>query len=248
MAENVFAVSQGGIDRPVTVDVVDRRALIGEQAARPRPLRRAGERAAYCRPGGRCPTCACACWMSSAGELPERHVGEIALRSDCMLSGYYNRPDLTERAFYDGWYLTGDLGYLAEGELYVTGRKKDLIIVGGKNVHPQDLEALAGEVPGVHPGRVVAFGVFDDELGTEDVVVVAEADSASRGRKTSGRPGRRDAPAHQPRLGHLCAPGAHRRRALGAQDQQRQGGARRQPGEISGRAAWARPSTPRRPG
>ena len=61
--------------------------------------------------------------------------------------------------------------------MYVTGRKKDLIIVGGKNVHPQDLETLASEVPGVHPGRVVAFGVFDDELGTEDVVVVAEADT-----------------------------------------------------------------------
>src|SRR5439155_4789260 len=110
-------------------------------------------------------------------DLPERHLGEIALLSDCMLAGYYNRPDLTETAFFEGYYLTGDLGYLAAGELYVTGRKKDLIIVGGKNVHPQDLEALAAEVPGVHPGRVVAFGVFDDEAGTEDVVVVAEADT-----------------------------------------------------------------------
>jgi acyl-CoA synthetase (AMP-forming)/AMP-acid ligase II len=94
-----------------------------------------------------------------------------------MLTGYYHRPDLTERAFHDGWYLTGDLGYLADGELFITGRMKDLIIVGGKNVHPQDLESLAGGVPGVHPGRVVAFGVFSADQGTEEVVIVAEVDT-----------------------------------------------------------------------
>jgi acyl-CoA synthetase (AMP-forming)/AMP-acid ligase II len=93
-----------------------------------------------------------------------------------MLAGYYRRPDLTEKAFLDGWYLTGDLGYLADGELYITGRKKDMIIVGGKNIYPQDLERLAGEVPGVHPGRVVAFGVYSETAGTEDVVIVAEAE------------------------------------------------------------------------
>ncbi len=113
---------------------------------------------------------------SQAGDLPERSIGEIALLSDCMLTGYYHRPDLTEKAFRDGWYLTGDLGYLADGELYITGRKKDLIIVGGKNVYPQDLERLAGDVPGVHPGRVVAFGVYNQHAGTEDVVIVAESD------------------------------------------------------------------------
>src|SRR5690606_5267 len=78
----------------------------------------------------------------------------------------------------DGWYHTGDMGYLAGGELYVTGRKKDLIIVGGKNIYPQDIESLVNEVPGVHAGRVVAFGVFNERLGTEDVAVVAEVDTA----------------------------------------------------------------------
>ena len=115
--------------------------------------------------------------LNSQGQvLPERQIGEIALRSHCMLTGYYHRPDLTEKAFLDGWYLTGDLGYLAGGELYITGRKKDLIIIGGKNIYPQDLERLAGEVDGVHPGRVVAFGVFNPETGTEEVVIVAELD------------------------------------------------------------------------
>ena len=110
-------------------------------------------------------------------ELPANTIGEIALKSDCMLTGYYNRPDATAITFHDGWYLTGDLGYCLDGELYVTGRKKDLIIVGGKNVYPQDLEQLTGEVDGVRSGRVAAFGVFNENAGTEDVVIVAEAES-----------------------------------------------------------------------
>ena len=94
-----------------------------------------------------------------------------------MLTGYYNRPDLSSKAFHDGWYLTGDLGYIAKGEVYITGRKKDLIIVGGKNIYPQDLETLASEVNGVHPGRVVAFGIPNEATGTEDVVIIAEVDT-----------------------------------------------------------------------
>jgi len=176
MAENVFAVTQGGIDEPVTVDVVDRRALIGEQRAQ--PMAAEGPEVARLLSAGRpLPNVRVRVLDERRHDLPERQVGEIALHSDCMLTGYYHRPDLTEQAFFEGFYLTGDLGYMAAGELYVTGRKKDLIIVGGKNVHPQDLEVLAAEVAGVHPGRVVAFGVFDDDAGTEDVVVVAEADT-----------------------------------------------------------------------
>jgi len=63
---------------------------------------------------------------------------------------------------------------MANGELYISGRKKDLIIVGGKNIYPQDIESIVMEVEGVHPGRTVAFGIYNEEKGTEDVVVVAE--------------------------------------------------------------------------
>jgi len=111
------------------------------------------------------------------GEVPERVIGEIALRSDCMLTGYFNRPDLTEKALRDGWYLTGDFGYVSQGEVFVSGRKKDMIIVGGKNIYPQDLESLTYEVPGVHAGRSVAFGLYDEAQGTEEVVIIAEGDS-----------------------------------------------------------------------
>ena len=94
-----------------------------------------------------------------------------------MLTEYYHRPDATQKAFHQGWYLTGDYGYMADGEVYVSGRKKDMIIVGGKNVYPQDLEELAMEVPGVHAGRVSAFGIFNEDEGTEEVVIVAEVET-----------------------------------------------------------------------
>jgi fatty-acyl-CoA synthase len=114
---------------------------------------------------------------ADAYDLPERSVGEIAIRSNSMLEGYYRQPELSADALRDGWYHTGDMGYLADGELYVTGRKKDLIIVGGKNIYPQDIENLLNDIPGVHAGRTVAFGVVNDRLGTEDVALVAEVDS-----------------------------------------------------------------------
>ncbi len=179
MAENVFAVTQGGIDVPVTIDTIDSVAYTNRLVAEPASVYKNDDPSQTLK-------------MVSAGrpirntlvrvidahgnDLEERRIGEIAISSDCMLSGYYNRPDITQSAFLDGWYLTGDLGYKADGELFVTGRKKDLIIVGGKNIYPQDLERLASEVEKVHPGRVVAFGVFNESAGTEDVVLVAELD------------------------------------------------------------------------
>jgi len=174
MAENVFAVTQGGINAPVTVDLIIQQELLTRQIAQPAPTTEDASR--MLSAGKPIQNTRLRILDSEGGELPERQIGEIALQSDCMLDGYYHRSDLTEQAFLDGWYLTGDLGYLADGELYVTGRKKDLIIVGGKNIYPQDLERIAGEVPGVHPGRVVAFGVYNELAGTEDVVIVAEVE------------------------------------------------------------------------
>jgi fatty-acyl-CoA synthase len=177
MAENVFAVSQGGLDGPVTVDEIDRDAFQTEHLAR--PAAGAGVRPSIKMLSAGRPLANTRLKIVSehGKELPERVVGEVALHSDCMLTGYYHRADATEKALRGGWFLTGDYGYLAGGELYVAGRKKDLIIVGGRNIYPLDLETLAMEVPGVHAGRVSAFGVFNDESGTEDVVIVAEVET-----------------------------------------------------------------------
>ncbi len=103
---------------------------------------------------------------------PERAVGEIAVRGDSVMHGYLagTLGELVVRP--DGWLLTGDLGYLAGGELYVVGRKKDLIIRGGRNYYPQDLEDAAAGVAGVRVGRAVAFSVPADE--SERVVLAVE--------------------------------------------------------------------------
>ena len=93
-----------------------------------------------------------------------------------MFAGYYNRPDLTAKAIVDGWYHSGDLGFYLDDELYVVGRKKDLLIVGGENLYPQDIEEIVARHPAIHDGRVVAMGVYNPDLGTEDIVVVAEVE------------------------------------------------------------------------
>jgi fatty-acyl-CoA synthase len=183
MAENVFAVTQGGINGPVVFEDIDRDSLQIDKVARPaipdKPtVRMLGA-------GKPVPNTTVSILDTKGQILADRQVGEVALKSDCMLSGYYHRPDATEKAFINGWYLTGDFGYLVDGELFITGRKKDLIIIGGKNIYPQDLELLAYDVPGVHAGRASAFGVFNDSSGTEDVVMVAEVETTDEGERLS---------------------------------------------------------------
>lgn len=107
-------------------------------------------------------------------ELPEGHVGHIRLRGPSVMRDYWDDPEMTAAALRDGWLATGDLGYVKNGELHVCGRKKDLIILQGRNYHPSDIEWQAGQVPGVRRGNVVAFGLYDSRLGRERVVVAAE--------------------------------------------------------------------------
>jgi len=175
MAENVFAVTQDGIEKPVTYDCIDLEKFQQEKLAIP-----ANEDAlsvVMVSGGPPIEKTSVKIISDQGNELPERHFGEILIKSNCMLTEYYLRPEETEKSLVDGWFKTGDLGYMANGELYISGRKKDLIIVGGKNIYPQDIETIVMEVEGVHPGRTVAFGIYNEEKGTEDVVVVAEIDS-----------------------------------------------------------------------
>ena len=106
--------------------------------------------------------------------LPERIVGELQIRGTSVTPGYYRNDAATQELFDDGWLRTGDLAYLVDGDLVICGRMKDLIIVGGRNVHPQDIERVAGDVEGVRAGNVIAFGV-EGRHGKEGVVVVAES-------------------------------------------------------------------------
>ncbi|MEW6279319.1 MAG: AMP-binding protein, partial [Candidatus Eremiobacterota bacterium] len=104
--------------------------------------------------------------------MGERRVGPVQFRGPSSLERYYGHGESAQDP--DGWVDTGDLGYLADGELYIVGRSKDLILKAGRNLHPEDVEDLAAEVEGVRRGCVAAFGVHDPESGTESLVILAE--------------------------------------------------------------------------
>lgn len=105
--------------------------------------------------------------------LREREVGELEVRGTSVTPGYYRRRDANAELFHDGWLRTGDLAYTIDGQLVMCGRIKDVIIVGGRNVFPEDVERTVGTLEGVRAGNVIAFGVPGDR-GRESLVVVAE--------------------------------------------------------------------------
>ncbi len=178
MAENVFAITQSDVDQPTGPSRI---WADGKQFRNSHRVVQVAEGSA-----------GAVCFTSSGRLLPHHEIrivsdssvllgegcaGEILIKSDCLFDGYYNRGDLTAKAIVDGWYYTGDLGFFADGELYVVGRKKDLIIVGGENIYPQDIEEVAASHSALHDGRVVAMGLYNPDLGTEEIVIVAEVES-----------------------------------------------------------------------
>lgn len=106
--------------------------------------------------------------------LPERTQGHIEFQGPSATSGYFHNPQETARLFDGLWLDTGDLGYLANGELHVTGRAKDLIIRGGHHIHPQELEEAVAQLPGIRKGGAAVFPAADRRSGTERIVVLAE--------------------------------------------------------------------------
>jgi acyl-CoA synthetase (AMP-forming)/AMP-acid ligase II len=115
--------------------------------------------------------------------LGEREVGELRLRGPSVSQGYFEEPELTRKAFADGWFRTGDLGYKSNGDTYICGRSKELLIVHGRNFYPQDIEWEASQIDGVRKGNVVVFGTSGAESQGEGVVLVfetGETEPASR--------------------------------------------------------------------
>ena len=110
----------------------------------------------------------------SGNWLEENQVGSVYTKSDSMLNEYYKNPEANQNLFLDGYYNTGDLGFISNNELYITGRKKDLIIIGGRNFYPHDIEEIVGKFEEIKAGRTCAFGVEDEINGTEKIVVIAE--------------------------------------------------------------------------
>lgn len=177
MAENVFAVTTSSDACPARRQAVDRSIWQNEHRAHPVDASSPG--AAFHISNGRAlPDCEIRIAADEGHPLPAGHAGQILIRSPFLFTGYFRRDDLNRELFdADGFFNTGDLGYVdEEGHVYVTGRLKDLVIIGGKNVYPQDVEQVLNEVEGVHPGRVVSFGVPMRGLGTEGLVILVESD------------------------------------------------------------------------
>ncbi len=116
-------------------------------------------------------------------EVPDRFQGLLQFRGPSTTSGYYNNSGITRDLFDQDWLNSGDLAYIADGEVYLTGRAKDLIIRAGRNLYPQELEERVSELPGIRKGCVAVFGSKDRERGTEKLVVLAETRETDAAKK-----------------------------------------------------------------
>ena len=190
--------------------------------------------------------------VDAAGlELPDRQEGQLQFRGPSSTSGYYRNPEATKTLFGSGdWLNTGDRAYLSEGTLFLTGREKDIIIRGGRNISPYELEQAVGDLAGVRRGCVAVFGSKDAATGTERVVVLAEMRDRdalaprrpeAHDQRNRGRPDRRAGRRHRARAA------GHGAKDLQRQDPPRRGArvlrARALRGEAGG-AVWLQFAAP----
>lgn len=172
LAENMVAVTFPPVSRAPRIDRIERTAFADEGRAVPTQAEDALE---FVGVGSAVPRHEVRIVDDDGRPRPERVQGAIQFRGPSSFKGYFRRPDATAQVQReDGWVDTGDLGYLATGELFITGRLKDLIIKGGRNYYPHEIEAAAATVKGIRQGCVAAFAVHDAGSGTEQIVVVAE--------------------------------------------------------------------------
>jgi acyl-CoA synthetase (AMP-forming)/AMP-acid ligase II len=171
MAENVFAVTQSpGVAPPTVARSRVRGSTLGLQPEAFELIDDVYVSSGRCLPGMEVRIV-----DADGAPCAELVAGEIHLRTNCLFAGYWDRDGFNRASFTaDGWYRSGDFGFFDGGELYVIGRLKDIIIVAGQNIFPEDVEAITGQVKGLQAGRIVAFGVDNEELGTQAIAVVAE--------------------------------------------------------------------------
>ena len=173
MAETTFAITQTPVGVAPVVEQVSR-TMIASGSAVLVP-EHSSESGRACVSSGR-PIDGCTVRVvNPAGHVvTDGTIGSIEVQSVSLFNGYRHNEPATTRAFRDGWFVTGDMGYQRGGELFVIGREKDLIIVAGKNIYPEDVEDAVGRVNGVSAGRAVAFEVDDEARGTGQIGVVVE--------------------------------------------------------------------------
>jgi len=153
MAETVFAVTQTPPGRPPRTTVIDGTSQVSNGPTLPGIELRVDP--------------------AATGS-----VGELEVRGPWVTDGYYRNPEATAEAFDDGWYRTGDLGSVVDGEVYVLGRRKDVIIHHGVNYYAHDIEAAAATVPGIRAGRSAAVAAFDRATASERIELIVEREGA----------------------------------------------------------------------
>jgi fatty-acyl-CoA synthase len=176
MAEATLAIAFDRLNRPAQKLSIDRQAYESENIARPVGNNGHGQnlqkRVELVSCGRAIPGHEVAILNESGQELPEGRVGEIVFRGPSVTPGYFENPEASRQLLKDGWLHTGDLGFILNGDLYISGRQKDLVIINGRNYPPQAIEWVAEEISGIRKGNVVAFSVSGNS--TEKLVIVAE--------------------------------------------------------------------------
>lgn len=173
LAESTVALAFAPVGRPPRIDAIRREPFLREKraepapAAEPAPLR-------FVSVGRPLPGHEVRLVDACGQPVPERAEGRLHFRGLSAMSGYFRNQEATEKILCDGWFDSGDLAYQADGEIFITGRAKDLIIKAGRNIYPHELEEAAGEIEGIRKGCVAAFGITDPGHGTERIVLVAE--------------------------------------------------------------------------
>ncbi|WP_234717066.1 AMP-binding protein [Ensifer adhaerens] len=182
LAENSVGLAFPPLERPPVVDRVDRDRLatsgVAEAAS---PEDHTALEIVAC--GQPLPGHEIRIVDEAGHELGERREGRLEFRGPSATAGYFRNDEKTRALFHDDWLDSGDRAYMAGGDVFVTGRVKDIIIRAGRHLYPQEIEEAAGALPGIRKGGVVVFGTSDPDSGTERVVVVAETaqtDPASR--------------------------------------------------------------------
>lgn len=171
MAECVLMASLSPHDCLLHIDRIDRHKLLNDRHAIPCDRE---DSLSVISCGEALPGVTISVVNDQGESLPERYLGEIVIASPALFERYLHRPDLTEYALQQDRLHTGDLGYMADGELFVVDRKRDMIIMAGKHIYPEIMEQIALAVLGEAGGRAAAFGVRSLELGVELPVLVCE--------------------------------------------------------------------------
>ncbi len=190
LAESSVALTFPPLQRGPLIDAIERTAFEREGRAVPVNIAASEDTLRFVANGAALPDHRVRVVDEEGVDLQERIRGRVIFKGSSRTPGYFRNPEATRAAIdSEGWMDTGDLGYFAGGEIYITGRLKDCIIKSGHNIIPQDVEMAAWEVEGVRKGCVAAFGTVDLSSGTEKLVVVAETrlNDPSERRRTAER-------------------------------------------------------------